>query len=145
MYEGLSWLIIVGSGFDGWVYWHFFTITPSEWITTSAWWMFYEEFLEFTNELPFITAREQNKDHRLQVFHYCSSGMRWLGNVHEPLPNKTDNSVSGSNIPVFRPCLPSRCLANDFFLLFATETCVSETLSGNGLFRLSGLISLYKV
>jgi hypothetical protein len=27
MYWGLAWLIIMGSGFDDWVYWHFFTIT----------------------------------------------------------------------------------------------------------------------
>jgi hypothetical protein len=32
-----------------------------------------EESLEFTNELIFITAREPNKDYRLQGFHYCSS------------------------------------------------------------------------
>jgi hypothetical protein len=27
MYEGLAWRIIMGSRFDDWVYWHFFTIT----------------------------------------------------------------------------------------------------------------------
>jgi hypothetical protein len=27
MYSGLSWLIIMGSGFGDWVYWHLFTIT----------------------------------------------------------------------------------------------------------------------
>jgi hypothetical protein len=27
MYKGLVWLIIMGSGFNDWVYWHFFTIT----------------------------------------------------------------------------------------------------------------------
>jgi hypothetical protein len=26
-YKGLAWLIIMGSGFDDWVYWHSFTIT----------------------------------------------------------------------------------------------------------------------
>jgi hypothetical protein len=26
-YSGFAWLIIMGSGFDDWVYWHFFTIT----------------------------------------------------------------------------------------------------------------------
>jgi hypothetical protein len=26
-YSGLAWLIIMGSGFDGWVHWYFFTIT----------------------------------------------------------------------------------------------------------------------
>jgi hypothetical protein len=31
--------------------------------------------------------------------------------MHEPLPTKTDNSVSGSTIPDFGRCLPSRCLA----------------------------------
>jgi hypothetical protein len=70
------------------------------------------ESLEFTNELPFITARESNRDHRLQGFHYCSSWMRRLGNVHEPLPSKMGNSVSGSTIPAFRRLLPNRCLAN---------------------------------
>jgi hypothetical protein len=26
-YTGLAWIIIMGSGFDDWVYWHFYTIT----------------------------------------------------------------------------------------------------------------------
>jgi hypothetical protein len=26
-YKGLAWLIIMGSGFDEWIYWHFFTTT----------------------------------------------------------------------------------------------------------------------
>jgi hypothetical protein len=26
-YSGFAWLITMGSGFDDWVYWHFFTIT----------------------------------------------------------------------------------------------------------------------
>jgi hypothetical protein len=26
-YKGFAWLIIMGSGFDVWIYWHFFTIT----------------------------------------------------------------------------------------------------------------------
>jgi hypothetical protein len=26
-YSGFAWLIIMGSGFDDWIYWHFFTIT----------------------------------------------------------------------------------------------------------------------
>jgi hypothetical protein len=62
--------------------------------TTSVLRMLYVESLELTNELPFTTAREPNKDHRLQGFHYCSSWIRCLGNVHEPLPSKTGNSVS---------------------------------------------------
>jgi hypothetical protein len=38
--------------------------------------------------------------------------MHCLGNVHEPLPRKMGNSVSGPTIPAFRRCLLSRCLAN---------------------------------
>jgi hypothetical protein len=44
--------------------------------------------LGFTNELPFITGSESNRDHRLQGFRYCSTWMRFLGNVREPLPSK---------------------------------------------------------
>jgi hypothetical protein len=40
--------------------------------------------------------------------------MRSLGNVNEPLPIKMGKSVSGSIIPAFRRCLPSRCLADGF-------------------------------
>jgi hypothetical protein len=52
------------------------------------------------------------------------------------------NSVSGSTIPAFRRCLPSRCLANDFSKL-VTETCVREPLYGSELFRRSDLMSQY--
>jgi hypothetical protein len=34
---------------------------------------------EFTNQPPFILAREPNRDHRIQGFHYCSSWIRSLG------------------------------------------------------------------
>jgi hypothetical protein len=80
-------------------------------IMTHVWRMLYEESLAFTNQIPLITAREQNR-HRLQRFYYCSSWMRCFGNVHEPFPSKMDNFVSGSIISDFRRCLPSRCLAN---------------------------------
>lgn len=49
---------------------------------------------------------------------------------------------SGSTIPILGSVYPSRCLANNFWLVF-TETCVSELLPGNGLFQLSGLMSQY--
>jgi hypothetical protein len=62
--------------------------------------------LGFMNGLPFITAREPNRDHRPQGFHYCSSWM-CLGNVHEQLCSKM-----GSTIPAFRWCLLTRCQAN---------------------------------
>jgi hypothetical protein len=68
--------------------------------------------LEFINEVPFITTREPNRDHRIQGFHCCFSWMRCLGNVHEPLPSNMGNSVCSSTIPAFRQCLPSRCQAN---------------------------------
>jgi hypothetical protein len=72
----LELLIIMGSGFDDWVYWHFFTIAVNYdsshmellrndvCLTNVS-----EESLGFTNEHPFITAREPNRDHRL----HCSS------------------------------------------------------------------------
>jgi hypothetical protein len=96
---------------------------------------FYEDSLEFTNELPFITVREPHRDHRLQEFHYCSSWMCCLGNVHEPLPSKMCNSVSGSIIPAFRRCLPSRCLADVFSGLLSRKLvlasrCLAVDFSG---------------
>jgi hypothetical protein len=96
--------------------------------------------LEFTNELPYITAREPNRDHRLQGFHYCSSWMRCLRNVHEPLPTKWTIPCLA---PLFRllavfiePLSSKWC-----FRLVITETCVSEPMSSNGLFERSGLMS----
>jgi hypothetical protein len=41
-----------------------------------------------------------------------------------------------------KPCLPNRCLVKVIFQL-VTETCVSEPLAGNGLFRLSDVMSQY--
>jgi hypothetical protein len=63
--------------------------------------------LEFANELPFITVRKLNRDHRLQGFHYCSLWMGCLRNVHELLPSKMGNFVSGSTLLAFRQCLLS--------------------------------------
>jgi hypothetical protein len=50
------------------------TFSPSRFRMTSAC------FLPVTNELPFIAAREPNRDRRLPGFPYCSSWMRCLGN-----------------------------------------------------------------
>jgi hypothetical protein len=73
--SGLKWLIIMGSGFDDWIYWHFFTITTnynsshielllnslavelrllSEVCSLKNLWL--SHYTECTNELPFITA-----------------------------------------------------------------------------------------
>jgi hypothetical protein len=40
-------------------------------------------------------------------------------------------------------CLPNCCLAMVIFQLVVMETCVSELLVSNGLFRLSGVVSQY--
>jgi hypothetical protein len=71
--------------------------------------------IEFMNELRVITSRELNRGNRLQGFHYFSSWLCCLGNLHEPLHSKMNNSVSGSTFPAFRRCVQSRCLANVFF------------------------------
>jgi hypothetical protein len=53
----------MGSGFDDWVYWHFFTITVDYNSSHTELLLndicptkLYKESLEFKNELPFITA-----------------------------------------------------------------------------------------
>jgi hypothetical protein len=85
----------------------------------------YEESLEFMNEIPFITAREPNRDHRLQGLYY-SSWIRCLGNVHELLPSK----MSDSTIPAFRRYLPSRSLTNGVsFLLSWKRVLASRCLA----------------
>jgi hypothetical protein len=79
--RAFAWLKIIGSGFDDLVYWHFFTITRTfnynsshiELLNNICLTNLYEESLinlglvsinlKFTNELPFITAREPNSDH----------------------------------------------------------------------------------
>jgi hypothetical protein len=106
--------------------------------TSNSFWMnydscltnaLYEESLEFTNEFPFITAREPNGDHRLQGFHCCPSWMRSLGNVHEPLPSKMDNSVLGSTIPALGRCLPSSCQENGFCYFSRKRLLASRCLA----------------
>jgi hypothetical protein len=112
----------MSSGLDDWICWHFFTIK----VTYNSSYIelllndvcltnlrLLSESLKFTNELPYISARESNRDHRLQEFHYCSSWMRCLGNMHGPLNRKIGNSVSSSTIPAFMRCLPKRCSAMD--------------------------------
>jgi hypothetical protein len=86
--------------------------------------------LEFTNELPFITAREPNRDHRLQRFHYYSSWNALSRKRAWTVACQTDISVSGSNITAFRRCLPSPCLANCFFgVLSRNHVLVSRCLA----------------
>jgi hypothetical protein len=74
--KGLAWLITKGTGFDDWVYWHFFTITvdynsshielllnnvclanASEQSLTSIWISHFSLLLESTNPLPSITSK----------------------------------------------------------------------------------------
>jgi hypothetical protein len=78
------------------------------------------------NELPFITAKESNRYHCIQGFHYSSSWMHCLGNVYESLPCKMGNSMSSSTIPAFRWCLLSRCLANVFFDMLSRKRVLAN-------------------
>jgi hypothetical protein len=57
------------------------------------------ESLQFTNELSFIISGGPNSSDRLQGFHYRSSWMRCLGNVHEPLPSER---ITPCLAPMFR-------------------------------------------
>jgi hypothetical protein len=70
----------------------------------------------------FYYLRPTRTKHQIQGFSLsypllivCSC-TRCLGNMHEPLPSKMDNSMSGSTIPAFRWCLLIRCLAMDAWL-----------------------------
>jgi hypothetical protein len=65
-YKGFAWLIIPGSGFDDWVYWHFFTITLNynsshielllnDVCLTNVVWRI-RDCIKCMNELPFITV-----------------------------------------------------------------------------------------
>jgi hypothetical protein len=81
---------------------------------------------EFTNELPFITVREPNRDYRLQGLYYCSSGMCCLENVHEQLPTKMGNCMSGSTISAIRRCLVSHCLENGFSGLLSRKRVLAS-------------------
>jgi hypothetical protein len=61
--------------------------------------------MEFTNRLPFIIARRPNRNHRLQVLHYCSR-MRCLGN-HILIPKQRVGFLSVYNFQFpypWKPC-----------------------------------------
>jgi hypothetical protein len=57
------------------------------------------------NVLPFITARESNRDHRLQGFPYCSSWMRRLGN-HVLIPKQRFSFLCVYNFQFSYPWKP---------------------------------------
>jgi hypothetical protein len=98
------------------VYWHFFTFTANYnsphielilndvCLTIAAWRTSLHWMQEWTR---FVTAREPNKDHRLQEFHYHSSWMFCLGNL------LIGNGVPTVDCDTTRMCLPKRCLAMD--------------------------------
>jgi hypothetical protein len=127
----------MGSGFDEWVYWHFFTITVEYnsshtelLLNTVCLTNLYEEFLtnlglistatlEFTNALLSITATwPGEKSSYLTLPLFCCHenvfvNIRCCGNkclLSRCLARMTSSSYI---IPAFRQCLPSRCLAND--------------------------------
>jgi hypothetical protein len=58
-YLGLAWLIIMGSGFDDWICWHFFTITLNynsshiELLNDVCLTNLYEEFLKNLSRMKF--------------------------------------------------------------------------------------------
>jgi hypothetical protein len=65
-----------------------------------------------TNLLPFINAREPNRDYCIRGFHYCSSWMHCLGNhilIRDNALIPPSMFVSGKRV------LTIRCLAMDYF------------------------------
>jgi hypothetical protein len=86
------------------------------------------ESLEFTKELPFIIAREQNRDHRLQGWLFMNAFTQrraWT------VAQQKGNSVSGSIIPAFRRCSQTGCPANGHIVTI----CLYRTISNSHKMR----------
>jgi hypothetical protein len=75
-----------------------------------------------------------DRSYHFQGFHYGFSWMCCLGNILEPLPNKINNSLSGSTIPAFGQRLLSIAQKSTVQLV-VVETYFNKPLSSNGLFH----------
>jgi hypothetical protein len=91
-YRVFAWPIIMGSRFDDWIYWHFFTITlhyncshieliPNDVCLFSRCLVTLQQFnpqiLSYAR--PFINAGEPKRNRRPQGFYYCCSCLRCAG------------------------------------------------------------------
>jgi hypothetical protein len=107
--------------------------------TTSVWLISdWSEYLEFTNQLHFISAtRPYYKSPRLTincpVILFVVTGMSLLifvaeeTGASEPLPRKLTSA--SASIPVFRQCLPSRCLAMDYSVTISSILYAKNNLT----------------
>jgi hypothetical protein len=116
MSEGLVWLIIMGSGFDYWAYWHFFTIAVSYTAhTLNSFWMPYLDW-----SLLLISV------HECTAFYSC------LGALIEITSSKGSIIVFYECVILETPlCLAACFLATTCLLLFVLEgTCVAVSFVG---------------
>jgi hypothetical protein len=113
----MAWLIIMGSAFDNWVYWHFFTVTQLQQLTN---WTpeqrLSDEFLwrishctECRNKRPFITATRPEYVKQLVFLCYfiCCHGNLVFGNLLSGNDSFVAIRCSGSVIS--EPLLSNRC------------------------------------
>jgi hypothetical protein len=128
MYLGFAWLIIMGCGFDDWVYWHFFTIMinydSSQSMTVynslhsllgyecilfycDEWWM--TNHCSHT-ELPWITNYDSHLTNALLIYEWTL-----FYNF-----GRTDKRVSSQTVTCYSPVVTGMSL-----LIFAAETCVN--------------------
>jgi hypothetical protein len=125
MYTEFAWLIIMGSGFDDWIYWHFFIITDDHtlnscWIT-SVWRISHysrtDLYYYSLSRIRDSTAWEPDRDHSLQGFHSCVSRMCCLGNRELIRGNAL---ISPSVFVAAKRVLTVRYLAMDHFVHYIT-------------------------
>jgi hypothetical protein len=122
-YLGLAWLIIMGSEFDDWIYWHFFKITinyySSHTILTAE--------ASLHSDSRFTTGCKRPSLSPINLRH----GLRTENTLRTPYP-------SNSSI-VIEVCLRCRCIETAILLLLPAYSfpreCVSNPLPSNGSFR----------
>jgi hypothetical protein len=125
----------MGSGFDDWVYWHFFTITVNynspqtelllnDVCLTNPWRISgIREWTPFYNCQRTVQRSPPPRVPLLLLVNALSRKRAWT------VPYQTDNSVSNSTVSAFRRCLKSRCLANDLSSLSRKRVMASHYLA----------------
>jgi hypothetical protein len=123
--RGLAWRIIMGSGFDDWIYWHFFTITAH---TLNSFWIPYAELLRRISH-KFLTDLYYFRIHECTAFYNCHA----VG---------LEVTISNSSFVLLcchgNAFINIRCRGNKCLL----SRCLAKMTSALLLFRILGIVYL---
>jgi hypothetical protein len=123
-HKGLSWLVIVSSGFDDWIYWHFFTITINYDSLQSV--TLYESLHSLLNHERFLFHCDEwrKKNFCSLITFYCST-TDWLLQSRSLLPATSQHGHSWHRAPLGP--MPSNGLFR-----FATGMCLAKYCLADG-------------